>query len=432
MTALLTLYTIATRAGEPLLKGLLNSRIKKGKEDPTRLHERMGDPKKSRPQGPLIWIHAASVGEAQSALILIHAIEKKFSHYNILVTTGTVTSATLMEQRLPSFAFHQYAPVDHPDWIDNFLLHWTPDLAIWMESELWPNTLSALKEQNIPTILVNARLSDKSFSAWSRFPKTARKIISAFDMVLTQTDIDAKRFSKIGATNVHTTDNIKYSAAPLPCNPMAFAGLRLSTSDRKLWLFASTHDGEEEMACRIHKKLKYEFPNLLTIIVPRHPIRRDEIAKICENEDVSYVMRSKNHALPKMDTDVYVADTLGELGLFYSICPTAVIGRSFSRDGGGGHNPIEAAQLDCVVLTGPNNQFQRPLYDDMGHDGAVIEVNNENELCNEIRGLMVSPTHMENMKKKTNVFVSRKTHVVEHVMNRIYPFLSELEHKNAA
>ena len=432
MTALLRLYDITLRLGTPALRMLLNSRLKKGKEDPVRFQERMGETTRKRPHGFLVWVHAASVGEAQSALILIDALGKQYKTINVLVTTGTVTSAALMQSRLPAFAFHQFAPVDHPDWVDNFMQHWTPDFAIWMESELWPNMLVALKEREIPSVLVNARLSDKSFQGWSRFPKTAKALLETFDSVLAQTDEHAKRFLGLGAKHVVTTDNIKYSAAQLPCNPMAISTLRLSTHNRRLWVFASTHAGEEDMACRIHKNLKTDIPNLLTVIVPRHPARRDEIYDICMNEGVAFTMRSIKTSLPKPEDDVYVADTLGELGLFYTLCPIAVIGRSFSHDGGGGHNPIEAAQLGCVVLTGPNNQFQRPLYDDMAKDGAVIEAKDEADLTNHLRKLMTDDAAYQTMKSKTSQFVTRKTHIVDDVMKHIIQYIERLEKTNAA
>ncbi len=432
MTMLLTSYDLATRAAQPLLRWLLASRLKQGKEDAKRLPERMGQSTRQRPVGTLVWVHAASVGEAQSALILIDAIGKLDQTIRILVTTGTVTSAQLMEQRLPIFAFHQFAPVDHPDWVDDFMQHWTPDLAIWMESELWPNMLMALQTRKIPTLLINARLSDKSFAAWKRFPQSARKILDTFDLILTQTDDHTKRFKQLGAGNVITTDNIKYSASPLPCDPMTLAAIKLSTHNKKLWVFASTHAGEEDMACRIHKNLKQNIPNLLTIIVPRHPARRDDILKICKSAGVEFTLRSANTSLPKTGDDVYVADTLGELGLFYTLCPIAVIGRSFSQDGGGGHNPIEAAQLGCVVLTGPNNQYQRPLYDDMARDGAVIEAADEAELTSHLLTLMGDDSAYQTMLNRTQSFIMRKTHVVDEVISSIMPYMKKIRGENAA
>lgn len=423
MTGLLKLYESVTCAAGPLLELLLKSRMKRGKEDPARLPERMGRPSRARPQGRLIWIHAASVGEAQSALILIDAIGRLGANIHVLVTTGTVTSATLMERRLPPFALHQYAPLDRPQWIRTFLDHWKPDTAFWMESELWPNTLLELKRRNIPAALINARLSDKSFRNWGYAPKPAKDVIDCFDIVLAQTEKDAKHYRALGAENVVVTDNIKYSAAPLPFDPLALSTLQLSVGDRPLWVYASTHAGEETLACRVHKALKEKHPALLTVIVPRHPNRREEIAGVCFENGLKFTLRSHHMALPAIDDDIYIADTLGELGLFYSLCDLAMIGRSFSDDGGGGHNPVEAAQLGCVVLTGPNNQFQRQLYDDMRSADAVLETKSEEELVSALGDLLSNPQKIAAIKENTRLFAQRKTHVIERVLQILSPLL---------
>lgn len=433
MTALLSLYNITLRMGEPALNLLLRQRLKKGKEDAARLDERKGIATRPRPSGKLLWIHAASVGESQSALVLIDAVGVAAPDCKILVTTGTVTSAALMQDRLPAHAFHQYAVIDHPAWVDRFLNHWQPDLALWMESELWPNTLLALKRDAIPAILVNARLSDASFATWSWFPKTAKEILGAFPLVLTQTQTDAQRFKALGADNVYAADNIKFSASPLPCDKDQLAHLQKALSSHTpIWVFASTHAGEEEIACNIHNKLKKHFPNILTIVVPRHPHRRDDVVKTCQKANVPFALRSASPS-PNFEKDgVYIVDTMGELGLFYSLATIAVIGRSFSLDGGGGHNPIEAAQMGCVVLTGPNNQFQRPLYDDMTQDKAVIEVPDETALFNELLVVMSSPEKLEVMRHNTKKFLERKSGVIKTILAHLMPFIQKSERQDAA
>jgi 3-deoxy-D-manno-octulosonic-acid transferase len=432
MTGLLKLYESLTRAGKPFLEQFLKFRVMRGKEDPARLSERMGKAARVRPAGTLVWVHAASVGEAQSALILIDALGRRTKGINILVTTGTVTSAALMQKRLPSFAFHQYVPVDQPQWVKSFLDHWEPDLALWMESELWPNTLIALKNRNIPAALVNARLSDKSFANWMMAKNFAGAVIGCFSVIMAQTEKDAGHFRVLGAQNVIVTDNIKYSAAPLPHDEDALTALKVSTSERPVWVYASTHEGEEDLACRVHKSIKEGLPNLLTIIVPRHPDRRDDVADTCFKNSVKFRLRSDKLSLPAPDDDIYIADTLGELGLFYTLSPVAMIGRSFSNDGGGGHNPVEAAQLGCAVITGPNNQYQRQLYDDMQSDSAVIEVQNELELTSILEELLTHPHKLKAMQDKTSTFVSRKTHVIEGVMKELSPLLQSTENRHAA
>lgn len=432
MSGLLTLYKTLMRTGEPALHYLLAKRTKMGKEDSARVNERRGHPQKPRPRGGLVWIHAASVGEAQSTLILIDALGKTYPGTNILVTTGTVSSATLMAKRLPSFAFHQFVPLDHPDWAENFLDHWKPDLALWMESELWPNLLLAVKQRAIPSALINARLSDKSFARWNMVKGTIAEILSAFTVIMTQTKKDEENFRALGAANVVTTNNLKYSAAPLPFDKAVLDQLKQSIAGRPLWVYASSHNGEEQLACRIHKRLKAELPGLLTIIVPRHIERRADIVKICEDAGLAYSLRGEAHASPKNGDDIYVADTLGELGLFYSLAPIAMIGRSFSFDGGGGHNPVEAAQLNSAVITGPNVQYQQQMFDDMFADGAALQARTEEELYTILHNLLTDPEKLAREQSASAAFANEKSHVIDVVLKNLAPCLTGLEKKNAA
>ncbi len=432
MPGLLKFYETATRAGRPVLEAILRLRLRRGKEDAARLGERMGRPGRPRPNGKLVWIHAASVGEAQSALILIDALERRAPGINILVTTGTVTSAAQMERRLPAFAVHQYIPLDHPAWVENFLNHWRPDLVLWMESELWPNMLGGIKRRNIPASLVNARLSDRSHRNWRFAPDAAKEVLRTFSLILAQTEKDASHYRDLGADNVIVTDNIKYSAAPLPHDDLALAALKLAVEGRPVWVYASTHAGEESLACRVHKSLRETIPNLLTIVVPRHPQRREEIAGACFENGVKYTLRSQNAALPSPDDDMYIADTMGELGLFYTLCDIAMIGRSFSNDGGGGHNPVEAAQLGCAVLTGPNNQYQRQLYDDMRAGFAVIEAQDEDDLTTALRELFTDAQKLKTLQERCTEFANAKTHVIDGVFDKLAALLGRMETRNAA
>lgn len=432
MSGLLTLYEILLRAGKPALNALLEKRLKDGKEDGGRLHERRGIALRPRPDGRLIWIHAASVGEAQSTLILIDALGKSYDGINIMVTTGTVSSAALMAKRLPSFAFHQYVPMDHPDWVSAFLNHWKPDLALWMESELWPNILKGLKSRNIPAALINARLSDKSFARWKMAKQTISEILSSFNVIMTQTKTDEDRYRELGAGTVVTTSNLKYSSDPLPFYPAALDDLKSSLADRPVWVYASSHDGEETLTCRIHQRLQKKLPNLLSIIVPRHIERRGDIAKICADAGLEYTLRGDAHLTPSAQDKIYIADTLGELGLFYSLAPIALIGRSFSNDGGGGHNPVEAAQLNCAVLTGPNVQYQQQMFDDMFAEGAARQVKTEDELYETLLGLFTNPENLKSLQDRAAAFAAEKSHVIDLVIKNLGPYLSMLETKDAA
>ncbi len=422
---MLKLYQILTRASEWLFIRLLDRRVAKGKEDPARLKERMGVTSKPRPDGPLLWLHAASVGEAQSALILIKAILEQHKALHILVTTGTLTSATLMEKSLPERVFHQFYPLDHPAWVEHFLDHWHPNLVLWMESELWPNMLIGIKQRKIPAALVNAKLSDRSFKRWRLMTGGARKILGAFSLVLTQTQKDTQRYGALGAHNVFYTDNIKHSAAALPADDQALKLLIAHTAQRPIWLFASTHDGEEDMAARIHARLKNTFADILTIIVPRHPERGEEIYASCDRAGLGTTLRGENHIMPGENTDIYIANTLGELGLFYRAAPIAVIGRSFSNDGGGGHNPIEAAQLNCAVLCGPNVQNLQEIYDDMLDAEAVIQCPDQPALYNQLSALLSDIDMLKTQQKRAINYAREKDKVLPRILQQLSPLLED-------
>ena len=420
---MLLLYKIMTYLGTPLLWLLLRYRLMRGKEDPKRLKERMGTPSQSSPKGHLVWLHAASVGEAQSALILIEKISLQAPGTRFLVTSGTLTSATLMAKRLPDRAIHQYYPLDNPLWVNRFLDHWQPDLALWMESELWPNMLQAIKTRNIPAVLINARLSDKSFRRWKVFKSIASKLVSTFNLIMAQTGQDATHYQSLGATNIVVTDNIKYSAAPLPINDNDLQTLQSAIQKRPLWLYASTHDGEESLACRLHTQLKEKHPDILTVIVPRHPERRDDIEQQAKIMGLNITMRGEEKKLPANNTDIYISDTLGELGLFYRLSPIAVIGRSFSNDGGGGHNPIEAAQLNCAVLTGPNVQYQKKLFDDMLAFDAVIQIQTEEYFFEILDKLITDNEFCQTYITNAENYAKEKSNNIETVMKYLTPFI---------
>ena len=422
---MLGIYRSLMNFSTPFLKNVLNKRAKQGKEDPARLNERMGIASVPRPDAPLIWLHAASVGEAQSMLILIESLQKKHADCRFLITTGTKTSATLMEKRLPRRATHQYYPVDHPAWVTSFLDHWHPDAIIWMESELWPNMIMEIKKRDIPVVIANARMSDKSFARWQKTRRNAQKLLSVFSMIMTQTNEDAEHFKQLGAASesVLTTGNLKYSAAPLPFEEEDLTLLKQSIAERPFWVYASTHDGEEDLACRLHQQVQKQKPDLLTIIVPRHPERRSSIEKTCAKFDMKHILRGDKKALPITDTQIYIVDTLGEMGLFYELAPVSCIGRSFSNDGGGGHNPIEAAQKHCAVLHGPKIQNLQQIYDDMNEAGAAIKLKDEKDFENRLARLLGDEEGLIAMQNKAYRFVNERSGVVDDVMVKLSPLI---------
>lgn len=412
---------------EFFLRSLLKKRLKKGKEDPERLSERMGEPGADRPEGQLVWFHAASVGEAQSTLILVHNLLEQHDNISVLVTTGTVTSAELMENRLPKRAIHQYYPLDHPQWVARFLDHWKPDVALWMESEIWPNMFAAIGDRDIPAGLINARLSEKSLNRWKKAKKDIQDLLSIFSVCLTQTEDDAEAFRTLGMRNVLVSGNLKYSAALLPVDDHDLQRLKDSIGDRPLWLMASTHDPEEEIGCRLHKHLQKTYPDLLTIIVPRHPERRERIVGNCEKYGLNITLRGGNKTSPDENTDIYIADTIGELGLFYKLSPIAYIGRSMSSDGGGGHNPIEAAQYYCAILHGSHVQNLQAIFDAFDESGAAIKLKDEKDFQNRLAKLLADDDGLDALQHKAGHFVKNKATVLPFILEEIDALLPKVD-----
>ncbi len=422
MTAL-ALYRAATRLARPFLNDLIRRRIAEGKEDPDRVAERRGVPSRPRPEGPLVWLHAASVGEAQSALSLIRRLLASPAGPSVLVTTGTVTSARLLASRLPKGSFHQFVPIDFPAWVGDFLDHWRPDLALWIESELWPNMLTGLKRRGVPIVLLNASMSMRSYEKWRRVAPVARSLLDCFDFCLAQSDEQADRLRRLGARTVDCLGNLKYSADPLPADASAMAALELALRGRSVLLFASTHEGEERMAGAIHARLRRGHPDLLTVIVPRHPVRAADIARDLAAQGLAIVRRSLGE-MPGKDADIYLADTMGELGLFYRLAELAVIGNSFGHEEG--HNPLEAAQLNCAVLYGPGMADFRAVVQELGRARAAISCGDAADLEAQIGRLLEDDGARLALARAAKAVADANRDVVDRVIARLGPHLDRL------
>jgi 3-deoxy-D-manno-octulosonic-acid transferase len=340
-------YRAVTAALSPAVPMMLRRRAGRGKEDQARVNERLGLALPPRPHGPLIWVHGASVGECIAALPLIEALLQR-QERNVLVTSGTVSSAKIMHERLPQRALHQFVPIDTPTATTRFLDHWRPEVGLFVDSDIWPNLILGAKARGVKLALVNARMSERSLAGWRWAPKTAAALLSSFDLCLAQDDEIAARFRQLGAQNVHAIGSLKADAPPLPADPRDLGELREAIGHRPILLAAQTHPGEDETILPAHDALRQTKPNLLTILVPRHVERGAEIAMLCGTR---HVKRRALGEIPSAETAVYVADTMGELGLFYRLAPFAFMGGSLVRHGG--QNPLEPARLGCAVLTGP-------------------------------------------------------------------------------
>jgi 3-deoxy-D-manno-octulosonic-acid transferase len=342
----------AATLAAPGLRALLRVRLAHGKEAPGRLNERRGIEPVPRPAGRVLWLHAASVGETASVLPLLPPLLQDANDLTVLFTTGTLTAAALLAQRLAAEGqqrvLHRFVPLDVPSWVARFLDHWRPDAAAFVESELWPNLLSACEARGIPMMLCNARMSARSFARWQRTPRFAREVLSAFLRIQPRSEEDAEHLRRLGAANLEPPADLKFAAAPLPVNDAELVRLAAMLKGRPMWLAASTHPGEEAVAFAVHRALAEHHPDLLTVVAPRHPERGATIAT--EAAPLTTRRRSLGEAPP--EAGVWVADTLGEMGLWYRLARIVFVGRSLLPPGGG-QNPLEPARLGCAIATGP-------------------------------------------------------------------------------
>lgn len=363
----------------PLVRVWIDRRRGAGREHETRWPERFGRTALPRPDGFLVWAHAASMGESLAILPLIERLRAEHPDVTFLMTTGTVTSAALMAERLPAGCLHQFAPIDLPGAVDGFLDHWRPDLALWTESELWPTTLNGLKQRGVPVVLLNGRLSPRSFARWRRAPLVARALLGCFDQVLARGPEDSGRYAALGVP-APTVGDLKTAAPPLPVDQAELARLRALIGNAPLFLAASLHPGEEDAIAATHHALLADHPDLITIMVPRHPIRGPEWAE-------KFAAKRRSAGEDPSSGALYVADSMGELGLWYRLAPFAFIGFSLSSDGGG-QNPLEAARLGCGVVVGPGVKNFTEAVEALASGGGVLRVTDADNLTSAIRRLL--------------------------------------------
>jgi 3-deoxy-D-manno-octulosonic-acid transferase len=425
---MLSFYHLLTNLAAPLVRLWLKRRLAQGKEDGARLDERFGRSSLARPTGPLLWLHAASVGESVSTLPLIERLLMLPNPPFIVLTTGTVTSAELMVKRLPAGAVHQYVPVDLPSATSLFLDHWRPDLAIWIESEIWPNTLVGLRDRSIPAILLNARMSDKSFRRWQKRPKMAARLLSTFQICFAQTAADGERLRQLGALDVICAGNLKLAASPLPYDAAAEQALASELSDRPFWLAASTHEGEEEQIAIAHKTAQKRYADLLTILAPRHPARGGTVAALLRQQGLNVSQRSLGETI-NAETDVYLADTLGELGLFYQLSALAFVGGSLVPVGG--HNPLEPAKLNCAILIGPHSFNFTDIVADFAARSAIKQIEDGEMLGAVITQMFDDPTVGRKLADAAALVVAGGDQIVQLAVKEVTKRLPELEGANA-
>ena len=429
MSALLPLYRAVTTLAAPLITRHLKQRLKHGKEDLLRFSERLGKTNHPRPKGPLVWVHAASVGESISMLPLVDALLENNPTTHFLMTSGTVTSASLLAERLPDRAIHQYVPIDRKPYVNAFLNHWMPDLVLWAESEFWPNLTTLPAARGIPMVLVNGRISPESYAKWRRWSGLAKPILKSFTLCLAQADLDAERLSSLGASPVECHGNLKFAVPPLPADAEELARIEQSVEGRPRWLAASTHPGEETQVWTAHQMTLADHPGLLTVIVPRHAERGPAIAEALTTLGANVSRRAKGDTITP-ETDVYVADTMGELGLFFRLCPISFMGKSLVDLGG--QNPIEPARLESAILFGPHMWNFPDIAERLLGSGGARNVMDSNDLADAVSTLL---GHDE--KRLESIAIARtiadsETHVLASILDVLQPFVTAIGDKNEA
>jgi 3-deoxy-D-manno-octulosonic-acid transferase len=419
---LLRLYAGVLGFAGPLIAwGVLSWRRRQGKEMTTRIGERRGHASRMRPEGIVIWVHAASVGELISVLPLVQALVDR--GFNLLTTTGTVTSARLAAIRLPAEAIHQFVPLDVPGFARRFFDHWQPNLVIFTESELWPNLFAEAESRAVPIIIANARVSPKSFERWSRTGAVIRTVLESIDLCLAQSDTDGRRLAALGAPRVETAGNLKFDVPPPPAPHNILTRLESAVLDRPVFLAASTHPGEDEIVVRVHARLKQRTRNLLTIIVPRHPERAQDIAEAADELGLDVSLRSRDH-YPDWNNDIFIVDTIGELGLFYRLAHVAFVGGSLVEHGG--QNPIEPAKLGVPILHGPHIGNFADIYQALDDAQGALEITDNETFAIAVSGLLTDDATRDLMRRAANDVIDNHSGALERTLAAIEPYLMQL------
>ncbi len=403
-----------------VIKRYINKRKENGKEDIKRFNERIGRPVHKRPEGRLIWLHGASVGESVSMLPLIQKIIETYPDVYVMVTTGTVTSADVMNKRLPERAFHQYIPIDNPMFTTRFVKYWNPDVVLWFESELWPAMLSSIKRKNIPLILINGRISNKSFKRWQQFDFISKELLACFTLCLGQSEEDAYRLKVLGANNAICLGNLKYSGLPLPVDENKKKEILTSIKERPLWLASSTHDDEEVRLAKTHQRLLETIPELFLIIAPRHPNRGAEIKEKIEALGLNVALRSADEKITAK-TNVYIADTIGEMGLWYEIANLVFIGGSLIPHGG--QNFMEPSRVRDAVIVGPYmHNFTDAMNRAKKADG-IMQVNDTTELEELLSQLLQNKELLEAKRSLAYNWATGEAKVLDGIMNKVKEYI---------
>lgn len=420
-------YRKLSAAATPLAGLIIRQRLKQGKEDASRAGERRGVSAAERPHGPLIWVHGASVGEVLAAAALIEELRAR--GFSVLLTSGTATSAAVVAKRFPRDVIHQFIPYDAPRFVARFLDHWRPDLALFIESDLWPNLILIAARRRVPMVLINGRMSPRSYPRWQRFSQTIGALLGRFDLCLAQSETDAARFAALGGRDVRMTGNLKLDVPAPPADQARLDRLLGVTRGREVIVAASTHPGEEEIVAAAHRRLAARVPSLLTVIVPRHPARGGAVAEAVGATGLKVALRSQER-LPSATTDVYVADTMGELGLFYRLAPIVFMGGSLVPHGG--QNPIEAVKLGAAIVHGPHVFNFAEVYHALDQAGGALPVADEAALVGQLDHLLRNPAARHQVLTAAEDVVVELGGALQRTLAALQPYLLQLRFESSA
>lgn len=424
-TFFISFYEAATKLIAPLAPLILNHRAKIGKEDKSRIKERLGFASKPRPEGELIWFHGASVGESLIGINLAEKIRAQKPNVNFLFTSGTITSANIIEKHLQANDAHQYIPIDTEKSVANFLEHWSPNIAIFLESEIWPNLIRAIKRRNIPLVLANARMTASSLRTWLNAYKSAKIIFSYFDFIAPANKLTREGLIALGARNIGDAVNLKLSNTNICVNETIVKQYKALLTNRLVWLAASTHRGEEEIIIKAHQELCMVDKNHFLILAPRHPERLNEVIELCIKYGLKFSIKSKNET-PNAETNILIWDTMGELASAFSISSVSMVCGSLI-DNIGGHNPIEPAKLGSIIISGPFTYNFSDIYRDLDekHAAVIIENINPTNIALQVSSLLQDNSRRKILKANATKYLAKFTNVNTDISNKIIGFLGE-------
>lgn len=415
------IYKLITIIIKPFLFLFFIYRLLKNKEEFGKYSERRGLSLKVKPEGKIIWIHAASVGETLSTLPLIKKLKELSPKINIIITTSTKTSKEIIIKKNMDRVFHQYVPWDNKNFCINFLNQWKPDIAVFLESEIWPNLLYETKRKKIPISLINARITNKTYSRWLKFPKTISYLLSFFSLIVAQDNLSKNKLHSLGAKNIFVYGNLKNDSEKLSYNAESFKKYNNYFEQKDIIVAASTHRGEEKNIVNVFKSLIKELPDLFLVMAPRHPERRNEIVSLLKKQGFSekeYLLRSGDNSLNE-NTKIFILDTIGELGYFYEKSEVVVLGGAFGEFGG--HNPLEPARFNNAIFSGPNYFNFKDEYDQLLNIGGVKIISDTNDLH-----IIKEKKEIKEMAKNSKIYSDNIGGIAEKISVKLIGLLNEI------